>query len=612
MDSSSRFLAAIPPFDRLPESALADAAAALDVVYAETGQQLAGAGEAPAVVWLPMKGRVEEVRVEEVIRVFGPEELFGALGILRGEYRSTFRVAEELVSYTLPAAHFQALCRDHPAFQAHFHDDLAAKLDGLLARERQQDLAGVMLARVDQAYLHPPVWVEPEATAQAAGQAMEAAGGNAALVTNPDSPGDPGLVTVSSLYRAVVVQGRPAITPVGQLARHGLIALPRDASLFDAMLAMTRHGISRVAVREAGPDGAVCGFLEQSSLMSYYANHSHLVVTEIRRAQSVADLARAGERLVDMVASLAARGVKTRHIQRLVTAMDRQLFARLFELVVPGELAADCCLVVMGSEGRGEQILKTDQDNFLLLRPETDREAASQAAQALGDGLARLGYPPCPGGYMVTNERWRVTPAELCERIGEAGRHPEGRAVMDLAVLLDGTPVAGDAALWETVRSDGLGRLGDHPALLSAFARPVLDFDTPLGAFAHLRTGAGAERDALDVKKGGIFPIVHGARSLALEARRASTGTAERLQGAVDDGILDAEFAAELTEALDFLSGLRLRAMLDGYRQGAPSDGLVRPADLNRLERDLLKDAFQAVKGFKRLIAHHFHLNLVS
>jgi len=134
LETPSRFLAAIPPFDRLPEPALAEAAAALDVVYAETGQQLAGPGDAPEVLWLPIKGRVEEVRNEEVIRIFGPEELFGALGILRGEYRSTFRVDEELVAYTLPAAHFQALCRAHPAFQAHFHDDLAAKLDSLMAR----------------------------------------------------------------------------------------------------------------------------------------------------------------------------------------------------------------------------------------------------------------------------------------------------------------------------------------------------------------------------------------------------------------------------------------------------------------------------------------------
>ncbi|KPV40356.1 hypothetical protein AN478_08905 [Thiohalorhabdus denitrificans] len=602
----------MPPFDRLPGAALTETARAMDVVYAEAGQRLAGPGDTPEGLWVLLKGRVEELREEEVIRVFGPEELFGALALLRGGYRSTFRVAEEMVAYLLPADRFRALCREHPAFQAHFHDDLATKLDGLLARERQQDLASVMLARIDQAYLHPPVWVAPEATAQEAGQAMEAAGANAALVGSPGDTADPGLVTVSSLYRAVVVRGRPATTPVADLARHGLVALPRDASLFDAMLAMTRHGISRVAVREEGWNGGVCGFLELGSLMSYYANHSHLVVTEIRRARSVEDLARAGWRLVDMVGALSGRGVKPRHIQRLVSALDRQLFARLFDLTVPDELARDCCLVVLGSGGRGEQMLKTDQDNLLVLRPGADPEAVRGAAEALGKGFEQLGYPPCPGGYMVTNPRWRLTPADLEERIAEAGRHPEGQALMDLAVLLDGTAVAGDTELWEEGRTAGLGRLTGHPSLLSAFARPVLEFDTPLGAFAHLRTGAGSGGDALDVKKGGIFPIVHGARSLALEARRQATGTAERLRGAAEDGVLDAAFAEELIEALDFLSGLRLRALLAAHRAGRAPDDLVRPAELSRLERDLLKDAFQAVKAFKRLVAHHFHLNLVT
>jgi CBS domain-containing protein len=609
VEPTLRFLANIPPFDRLPGGVLADTAATLDVIYADSGQLLATPGDEPQRLWILIKGRVEEERGGVVVRAFGPEELFGAHALLRGAYRSSFRVAEEVVAYTLPGATFHGLCREHPEFQRHFHDDLAAKVDGLLAQERQQDLASVMLARLDQAYLHPAVSVTPTTTAREAGRAMEAAGTNAALVGEAGE-GEPGLVSVSSLYRAVVVQGRPAETPVGELARSPVVALPRDATLFDAMLAMTQHRISRVAVREA--DGTFAGFLEQSSLMSYYANHSHLVVTEIRRAQSTADLARASERLVDMVSAMAGRGVKTRHIQRLVTTLDQQLFARLYELTVPAGLRETGCLVVMGSEGRGEQILKTDQDNLLLVPAGRDGTEVAAAGEALGEGLEALGYPPCPGGYMAANPRWRLTPDELAERVLEAGRHPEGQALLDLAVLLDGTAVAGDTGLWEQARDDALARLTLHPSLLSAFAHPVVEFDTPLGAFAHLRTGAGAAGDALDVKKGGIFPVVHGARSLALEARRTETGTAARLRGAVADGILDADSAEELTEALDFLTGLRLRRLLAARRAGEEPDGLVRPAELNRLERDLLKDAFQAVKGFKRLIDRHFRLHLVG
>jgi CBS domain-containing protein len=123
----------------------------------------------------------------------------------------------------------------------------------------------------------------------------------------------------------------------------------------------------------------------------------------------------------------------------------------------------------------------------------------------------------------------------------------------------------------------------------------------PIGFFNNLLTPDGGG-DAVDLKKGGIFPIVHGVRSLALELGLTETATASRIQRLVEAGRFSREFGRELTESLYFLMTMRLDAQL------AAATGLVRPAELSSLQRDLLRDAFQVVKQFRDIVRRHFNL----
>ncbi len=106
------------------------------------------------------------------------------------------------------------------------------------------------------------------------------------------------------------------------------------------------------------------------------------------------------------------------------------------------------------------------------------------------------------------------------------------------------------------------------------------------------------------MKKGGIFPIVHGVRSLAIEHGLLETGTAARIARLAELGALTPDFARELTQALHYLMTLRL----DGQLAEAASASLVRPAELSSMERDLLRDAFQIVKQLREIIRRHFNL----
>ena len=83
----------------------------------------------------------------------------------------------------------------------------------------------------------------------------------------------------------------------------------------------------------------------------------------------------------------------------------------------------------MGSEGRGEQIIRTDQDNALILRDGFAFPALEAVTQAFNAALIGFGYPPCPGGIMLSRPLWCQPLAGFRERCanGRTAADPEGR-----------------------------------------------------------------------------------------------------------------------------------------------------------------------------------------
>ena len=221
-----------------------------------------------------------------------------------------------------------------------------------------------------------------------------------------------GIFTNTGLQRAVV-DGRPlADWPVRDLATFSLVSIAPDAPLFDALALMIQHQVHRLVVAEGG---RIVGLLEQLDLLSFLSNHSYLITVQIVRAQDLDALRTEAEKITRFVALLYRGGTRVGQIGRLVQALNAKLFERAWQLVAPPELLADSCLFVMGSEGRGEQLLKTDQDNGLILRDGTSVGAAvvEDACARFSAALRDFGYPDCPGHIMVSNPAWRHSASEF-------------------------------------------------------------------------------------------------------------------------------------------------------------------------------------------------------
>jgi CBS domain-containing protein len=315
----------------------------------------------------------------------------------------------------------------------------------------------------------------------------------------------------------------------------------------------------------------------------------------------------AAARIDATVVALQASGTAVDLIAACVSDLHDGLFAQAWALIAPPELQRDSCLLVMGSEGRGEQLLKTDQDNALILRDGVSFNALAETAQAFSEALAGFGYPPCPGDIMLSNPLWRQPLAAFREAMRGwlMGADPEGP--MRLAIFCDAQSVAGDASLLSAARVHVEDLVSDNDAYLARFAAAADQFDEPRHWIARL-TGR-ADEQPLDLKKLGVFPIVHGVRSLALQHRVHERGTWGRMRALVECGGVDASLAHDALQALRDLMALRLAQQLRQSGAGRVPGNEVIPSALAADERQALRDALAVVKRWRHFLRQHFRLD---
>jgi CBS domain-containing protein len=474
----------------------------------------------------------------------------------------------------------------------------------------QLEMVSLVTARVGDARVRPPLFVEAGDDLVTVCRVLQAAGATHALVRDGDRLG---IFTTTDLRDALLRPEPPAALAVREVAHFDLVEVRSDAELYEALWLMVRHRVHRLLVR----DGAeVRGVLGQMDLVSFVANHSHLIALQIEDAPGLDALQAAAERIDVMIALLHGSGIRVERIARLVSELNARLFVRLWSIVAPPELVAHSCLLVMGSEGRGEQILKTDQDNALIVRDGfvlTGSDTLEAVAGRFAAALARFGYPPCPGGIMLTRAPWRQTLAGWRDTMhgwvygapGAGG--PDAEGPMHLAIFFDAAPVAGDAALLEQARAHLDRLLADDDRFLARFAAAADQFQEP----GHWWTRLTARRDEerLDLKKLGTFPIVHGVRALSLQAGLRVRGTVERLDRLAELGVLDRTMARDLTDALHLLMALRLSHQLRARAAGDRPTNEVCPSALALTEREPLRDALAIVKRFRAWLRLHFRLD---
>lgn len=611
MQEQKKFISNIHPFNNLNTFELDDLVEDLDIVYFKANSIVQAQDSNPEFLYFVLKGLIQEINDDEVLSVYSKGEIFDSVSLIKNHSKNSFVAIEESICYALKKERFMQILSSNQQLENYFFQSISDKLNNNILNEKNKDMANIMIAKVKDAKVHKAVVVDTNKTIYEAATIIKQEKIPTLLLK--DEAGEMYIVTDSDFRQKVILNRMDYDDLVVKIASKGLIYINEDDFLFNAQLQMAKHGLKRVVVKNDHDE--IVGILDQISLSSFFATNTFAVSNQIINAETLDELKEASHSFIKIIKSLNAKGVKIEFISKLINQLNKKLLDKLYKILAPKELIGKSCLVVMGSEGRAEQILRTDQDNALIISDDCSisEEKLREFTHLFTETLVDFGFPRCEGNIMVSNPYWCRKQSDFKELIYEWVNSPSGDNFMNIAIFYDALCVSGDIEIIKELKNYLFKISSNSQSFYTNFARVINSFDVPLGFFDGFVFNSKDEKhkDEIDIKRGGIFIIVQGIRSLSIQNRVLNTNTIKRINSLKELKVLDDESAKELIMAFNILNSLKLKASLEKLDKKEKIDNFVNPNRLTIMEKDLLKESFKIVNKLKKRLENHFKLNYV-
>lgn len=435
------------------------------------------------------------------------------------------------------------------------------------------------------------------------------------IVREGDNP--VGIITDRDLRNKVVSQASdPSVLTARAIMSEPLITVSEDEYLLEVVCEMSRHNIHRIGVVDG--EGRLCGIVNESDILRVQTHSPQRLLRDLERAESLDELKKIHQGVQDLVVFLSRSGVRTKDLVRLIATLNDRLVLRLIDLLRRerfSDLSENFVFMVLGSEGRGEQTLSTDQDNAIICADGLDDEALGRIeafSQALIDGLIQIGVPECPGGIMAKNTFWRRSLEDWSIALDQWISVPSPENILNFSMFADIRGVWGDMSLVDSLKSIVIRRAMEEDLFLSRMAANVVRFVPPFSLFGALKVEKkGPYRGLIDLKKAGIFAVTEGVKVMCLARGRLGGSTREKIQWLKEQEFLPPKQADDLDAAFSLLVFYRLRGQVDSIRAGLEPNNYINPAKLNRLELGRLRLSLEVVKSFQTTLSTHFRLNML-
>lgn len=620
------FLGRLPPFSFLPEEELEKNAPRVSAVFHPRDTVVMVQGESRVDGLLVIRSGAAERYFEEGGRktlhgVLGEGDLFGGISMLVNDMLAvrTLRTIEDTWFYRVPHELFFEWCRRYEVFSEFFTDAFGKRM---LDRSYAAVIAKSLPRRPDE----PPFFNQPvaticsrkllvcgaDATIREAAAMMSRRRCSSVLVRGPDGR-IAGIVTDHDMRRKVVVEGRGVEQPVGAIMSCPLIGVTEETLISEALMAMMKHGVKHLAVTDAR--GEVTGIMTHHDVTSAQGDSPLFLVREIQGAAGIAEIRGMLRRLPVMAQRLLAAETSARHMNRFISAVSDAVLEKAVALALRdmGPPPARFAFMVLGSEGRKEQTLRTDQDNAIVFEDvEEERLAAVHAYfVALGEkvcaALNDCGYRFCEADVMARNPR-------LCQPLGVWKRRfsdwihaAEAEDLLYASIFFDFRAGSGNSELIHALRMHLVAALSGWSGFFRHLAQNALLTKPPLGFFRNFVVESrGDHRHKFDVKR-AMMPIVDWARLYALRHGVEETNTLERLNRLRERGAIAPREAGEIEQGYGFLMQLRLARQVAAIREEhREPDNHINPKELSGIEQRLLKEIFLRIGSLQTRMSFDF------
>ncbi len=585
--------------------------------YAEHAVLLEPAEVRPAALFIIKQGSVSGVAADDqAVFQLAAGEMFPLGALLAGRgVANRYIAAADTFCYLLPASDFHALL----ARSKEFNDFCTRRIASLLEESQRAVQSEYALALDDeQRFARPlasvvrraPYAVRPTTPLAEALVAMEAARIGSVVVTEEtDAP--IGILTLKDVLTRVTLAQVPLVTPISAVMTPAPATLPDDAPVADALVLMARQGIHHLPLVH---DGHLTGVVSEKDIFALRRLSVDGITSALRRTDDPARLPGLAHDIGDLAHSLLAQGMDAENLTAIISSLNDQLTERIiaFESETDRKLAGlRWCWLALGSEGRMEQTLATDQDNALIFDHADDaqREALMAFAQRVNSRLDACGFPLCRGEIMAGNPQWCLSAADWERQFAQWIDHGSPEALLHASIFFDFRPLAGDAALAIGLRTWLKHAAQKNPRFLHQMSRNALRNRPPLGVVRDFVFSDDQKHPhTIDLKMNGATPFVDAARIFALAAGSPQTNTAKRLREAAQALHIPDHELADWNRAFHFLQLLRLRHQHSQQRAGEIPDNHVDPDTLNPLDRRILKEALRQARKVQARLALDYKL----
>lgn len=601
-------LKAHPPFDRLADDTVRQMVDAMEVRYFDRGHVVFEEGTAALdTVYLLHKGTVRLTRDGELAAMCEAGDLFGVRAHLAGRgYVATATVGEDALLYTWPATRFVAWTEQLPPLAVHLASGFA--VEGPIGHLTQGAPMVLQQAQTVQP-VRDLLSCAPTATVREAAQAMSDRHVGSILVVD-EARLPVGIVTDVDLRQKVVAEGRDASTPIDVIMSHPVATIRDAPTLTEATIAMAASGIHHLVTTEDGtPATPATGMVTHHDLLIESGENPGVLVRALSRAKSDADLRAVRERLDGVVASYLEASLSIGFVARVTAAVTDQITRRAIAFAIDelGSPPVPFVWLALGSQGRMEQILKTDQDNALLFAEGPHQDYFLRLAARVVDSLHAVGFERCPAEMMASNPEWCGSLEHWQGVFSRWIEVPEPKALLHSNIFFDFRALDGEPGLALQLRNYVFSKVREERRFLSMLANNALANPPPLSLFGgFVLERSGEHRKQFDIKARAMMPFADAARVLSLDLEVRESGTLARFQAAARHPNLE-EVCTAAARAYAPLLELRTqqgRARGDGGR-------FVDLDAIDAYERQRLRHAFRVLGDVQRTLTVRYQTDLI-
>lgn len=427
-----------------------------------------------------------------------------------------------------------------------------------------------------------------------------------------------GILSVRALRDLIASAGENlAGYRVRDIMHAGVTTVHYQAYVFEAIFMMAKNNIHHLAV--VNDEQKLIGVINAIDLLSQQTSSPLFLIQEMEAAESIQELREISSRILDMVRSAMNAGAETRSLVHLIAHFNDGFTQRIITLMREAEgitLPAKAAYLALGSEGRGEQTLRTDQDSAMIYADDLSPQELADCtrfADRLVEALEFVGIPRCPGNTMASNPQWQHSLSEWQQLLEQWISVPTGENMVNFGMFQDFRTIHGDNSLEKNLHDFIQETIRGNKLFFPYVAKNIVRFPAPLGMFGRIKVERiGSNRGKIDLKKSGIFAITEGASLLALEHNIDRGTTWDKLEKLGEIGVLSTKATEALSDAFTQLVDLRLRRQLSDLAAGNKPGNAIDPLRLPEKLQKQLREALRGVNQLLRIIRDHYRLDSIS